>query len=354
VERRVRKRVLAFARWVRWHGEPVSCAAEMLGMKTATLSSWEREWRLDRLPAPERGRPEARLSPDAYELLVSLFALVGPPLSLATLKHYLPLESPAALEAARRRLKRLCVREDRVNLMTLRWNRPGAVWAMDFFYATLPIDGLFKYVLVVRDLASGYQLLTLPTRDREASTVVAALRFLFAAYGPPLVLKSDIEFDADLTAELLHRHGVFHLLSPEVWPRYNGAIEAGIGYLKTHIFYEAARYDRPTHWTCNDVEAGRLRTNELSRPLGPLGPSPDQRWDGRVPIQEEERAAFRAAVQKREADARQRLGFLPGIELTRRDRRAVRRLALALALVDQGFLQVRRRRFTPPFRLRFS
>jgi hypothetical protein len=39
----------------------------------------------------------------------------------------------------------------------------------------------------------------------------------------------DVEFDADLTAELLHRHRVFHLLSPEVWPRYNGAIEAGIG-----------------------------------------------------------------------------------------------------------------------------
>ena len=124
--------------------------------------------------------------------------------------------------------------------------------------------------------------------------------------------------------------------------------------MSPETIFEAARYDRPNDWTCNDVEAGRLRTNELSRPFGPLGPSPDQRWDGRVPIQEEERAAFRAALQKREADATKRLGFLPGIELTRRDRRAVRRLALALALVDQGFLQVRRRRFAPPFRLRFA
>jgi hypothetical protein len=116
------------------------------------------------------------------------------------------------------------------------------------------------------------------------------------------------------------------------------------------IFYEAARHDRPMRWTCDDLEAGRLQSNELSRPNGHLEPNPDERWEGRVPIQEEERAAFQAAVQKREADAFKRLGFLPGIELSRRDRHAVWRLALALALVDQGFLQVRRRRFTPPFR----
>ena len=208
---------------------------------------------------------------------------------------------------------------------------------------------------VVRDLASGYQLLALPTRDREALTVVSALRFLFAAYGPPLVLKSDNEFDAEPIAEVLARNRVCHLLSPPEFPRYNGAIEAGIGCLKTRIFYEAARHDRPMRWTCDDLEAGLLQSNELSRPNGHLEPNPDERWAGRVPIQEEERAAFQAAVQKREADALKRLGFLPGIELSRRDRHAVRRLALALALVDRrAIFQVRRRRFTPPFRLRFG
>jgi len=247
--------------------------------------------------------------------------------------------------------------------MTLRWNRPGAVRAFAFFYPPLPIEGVFKYVLVVRDLASGYQLLALPTRDRQALTVVSALRFLFAAYGPPLVLKSDNEFDADPIAEVLARNRVFHPLSPPEFPRYNGAIEAGIGcgdmiavdrVPGNRIFYEAARHDRPMRWTCDDLEAGLLQSNELSRPNGHLEPNPDERWEGRVPIQEEERAAFQAAVQKREADAFKRLGFLPGIELSRRDRHAVWRLALALALVDQGFLQVRRRRSSPPSPLRFA
>ena len=127
----MRKRVLAFVRWTRWQGLTAGYAAEALGMKPGTVVSWERAWRVDRSAPEPRGRPPSRLSPDAYELVVSLFALVGPPLSLEVLKALLPTESPAALEDLRRRLRALCLREKRVNLLALRWTRPGAVWAMD-------------------------------------------------------------------------------------------------------------------------------------------------------------------------------------------------------------------------------
>jgi hypothetical protein len=40
------------------------------------------------------------------------------------------------------------------------------------------------------------------------------LEFLFGTLPKPLVLKSDNEFDADLFAQCLQRHKVFHLLSP--------------------------------------------------------------------------------------------------------------------------------------------
>jgi hypothetical protein len=169
-----------------------------------------------------------------------------------------------------------------------------------------------------------------------------------------MVLKTDNEFDADSIIAFLEENRVTHLLSPPEFPRYNGAIEAGIGSLKTHIYYEAAVYGHPEEWSSNDVEAGRLRANELARPYGFQGAAPGQRFDSRSPISEEERAAFEAAVQKCEAAVLAERGLLPFAPLKRQERNAVRRAAIALALVDRSILQVRRRRFTPPFRLRFS
>ncbi len=111
--------------------------------------------------------------------------------------------------------------------------------------------------------------------------------------------------------------------------------------------------DPGTETSSNDIEAGRLRANELARPYGFQGASPGQRFASRSPISEEERAAFEAAVQKRFAGVLAKQGLLPFAPLTRQERNAVRRAAIALALVDRGILQIRRRRFTPPFTLRF-
>jgi len=76
-------------------------------------------------------------------------------------------------------------------LHILHWRRPGTVWAIDFAEPPLSIEGSFDYLLAVRDLASGMQLLWLPVTDETARTAMAGLEALFRQHGPPLVLKSD-------------------------------------------------------------------------------------------------------------------------------------------------------------------
>jgi transposase InsO family protein len=355
-EHTVRKRALAFIRVVRFTGGTPAQAADLIGLKPGTLTEWRREMSSGRLGPRKLGRPRVKLSRDVHEVVMALFIVAGGGINYPLLRSLFPFEKPAALKETHQRFTRLGRRAKRLSLATLRWNRVGRVWAMDFFYALdgKPIDNRYKYVLVVRDLVSGAVLLALPCMDRSAASVILALRYLFAAYGPPLVLKTDNEFDADSMVEFLAHNRVTHLLSPPEFPRYNGAIEAGIGSLKTHVYYEAAVHGHPEEWSSNDVEAGRLRANELARPNGFFGASPGRRFDSRRTISEEERAAFEAALQKQEAEVLAQRGLLPFAPLQRQERNAVRRAAIALALVDQSILQIRRRRFTPPFKLRFS
>jgi hypothetical protein len=95
------------------------------------------------------------------------------------------------------------------------------------------------------EVARGHILQTLPTLSKSAETTAAALEALFKQHGPPLVLKADNSFYAEVLSQLLKRHSVIPLLSPPGCPSYNGACEAGIGGLQTAIHIEAARWDRP-------------------------------------------------------------------------------------------------------------
>jgi hypothetical protein len=49
---------------------------------------------------------------------------------------------------------------------------------MDFSEAPRPIDGVYPYLLAVRDLASHQQLLWQPVLDMTADTTIEALQFL--------------------------------------------------------------------------------------------------------------------------------------------------------------------------------
>jgi len=74
------------------------------------------------------------------------------------------------------------------------------------------------------------------------------------------------------------------LFSPPYYPQYNGACEAGFGTLKTYAHHEAAKHGRPHQWSCDDVEAARMRANELSRPHGYLRPTPAENYLWRIPV----------------------------------------------------------------------
>jgi transposase InsO family protein len=255
---------------------------------------------------------------------------------------------------ARRELEDLAARYRRVLrrrhpslIHVLRWLRPGTVWAMDFTEPPAQVDGTYKEILLVRDLSSGKVLLALPSDAQNAEVVCAALLALFARYGVPLVIKSDngSPFVAEATRELLRASGVLHLLSPPGTPSYNGSCEAGIGGLKTRAHHEAARHGRPGEWTCDDVEAARCIGNATARPHGHAGPTPDEAWRDRPPIPSHARGALHQTVIRLTTEVGDDL--VHGKHSTRPApwlAASIERIAIARALLEHGYLELRRRR----------
>jgi hypothetical protein len=66
----------------------------------------------------------------------------------------------------------------------LEWRRSGTVWAADFKQRREPIEGLYGWILAVKDLASGYQLAWLPVEEATAEVVQATYARLFVEQGP--------------------------------------------------------------------------------------------------------------------------------------------------------------------------
>jgi transposase InsO family protein len=87
-------------------------------------------------------------------------------------------------------------------------------------------------VLVVRDLATGYQVVALPVKHATADVAAMALLSLFRLQGPPLVLKTDngSHLIGRPVTRLLHSWNVELLRSPPGTPRYNGSVEAESGH----------------------------------------------------------------------------------------------------------------------------
>ena len=367
MERSIKIDALAFTHWAASLERNKEQLAQKLGLRAAVLGAWQRRWRQDRLRADPRGRPTRDSDRDIRQLMIGLFYLVGPGIGLPALRGFFPDASKGELEDMLRRYRRVHLRRNKVVLHVLRWMSPGTVWAMDHYQPPKPVDGIYPFVFVVRDLASGNQLLALPVPGKQLHHVVAALTALFKQYAPPLVLKSDCAFDTTFTpaylepdeagarkklAELLFSQQVFHLLSPPYTPQYNAAIEAGIGSFQTRAHHEAARHDHPGEWNCDDVEAARLQANELARPWGHNADTPGITWIERRPVCAEVCAEFAASVQQFETEAQleRQKDRLEGIPLGAKDIASCRRVAISRALVARGFLLFRRRRFTLPFK----
>jgi transposase InsO family protein len=339
-ERRVRTRAVAFCRWAARHGLTLTASARRLGLAARTLRRWVAAWSRDRIRARGRGRPARRSPLPLRARALALIGLLGPRVGVPTLQALCPGLARREVADLLRRYRRAWRRKRRLLLRTLRWTRPGTVWAIDFAEPPRPVEGQFARLLAVRDLASGLQLAWLPVADESARTARDALEPLFARHGAPLVLKSDngSAFLGEEFGALLAARQVGQLLSPPRTPQYNGSCEAGIGSMKARTHHEAARAGRPGEWTCDDAEAARLQANQTARPWGPRGPTPDEAWQGRRPISAQERAAFWDTVRRRESEARQEQGCPPGAELDPVTQAAVGRVALRRALVAHGLL----------------
>jgi len=309
VERSARRTAVSFGRWARQRGLSGQDVADALGREVRTLSSWQQQWAATQLAPRPRGRPAPLASIEARNVVISTLSQLGPhtgvPACQALFSH-LPRRQ---VEDIVRRFKRADRRRRRRGLARLLWRRPGTVWAMDHSYPPAPIDGLYTRIFALRDLASGYQLAWDGVPDESADHVVGILVVLFVLHGPPLVIKADngSPFVSQAVRNLLRQWATALLLSPRRRPQYNGSVEAANGPMKTRTEHQAALAGRPGQWASDDLAAAREQANQLLRPRGPHGPTPQDLWLRRPPITDRQRRRFAAAVDR----FRRELGLAP-------------------------------------------
>jgi transposase InsO family protein len=350
VEATLRANIVAFHDWTTDLGLTRQQTAELLKLEPRTLRQWQYDSRAQLLSAKALGRPTLRSSRQDRNEVLAVLDELGPRTGLPTLQACFPNLPRAELEDLLCRYRRVWRKRHQHAPHLLHWQVPGSVWAMDFTEAPHPIDGLYPYVLAVRDLASGRQLLWLPLESATAAETIPALEPLFTLYGPPLVLKTDngSPFCAEATQDFFATWSVVALFSPPYTPRYNGAIEASIGSLKTRTEQHATRHGRPNHWTRDDVAAAQLEANATARPRGPTGPTPDELWTARRKITPEERNLFQTSVNFHRTEVRTKEGWPTEGPLNARDNRTVDRQAIRRALEEHDFLLYSRRRIPLP------
>jgi transposase InsO family protein len=350
-EQRLRGHVVDFSRWTRTQGWAAQGIAELLQLAPRTLRQWCWDRRHLRPEPPSLGRPVRRAAVAQRDAVIALLDAVGPRLGLPTLQSCFPQLARAELADLLARYRRLWRQRHQQALHVLDWPIAGSVWALDYAEAPQPIDGIYPYLLGLRDLASGAQLLWRPLRAATAAEALVALAPLLIAHGPPLVLKTDngAPFGTDAFRALLAAWSVLLLYSPPYTPRSNGAIEAGIGSLKSRTDEHASRAGRPGSWSWDDVEAARLQANATACRDGRRGPTPDALWQAREPITVEARARFTATVDRERPRARAEGGLSLEGALLEPEQRAVDRVAIRRALEEHGFLLYARRRTPLPF-----
>jgi hypothetical protein len=350
-ERAIRIATVAFRRWAAQHNIPMAEVAKALDIPERTLSSWENDWQHNHLCAAPRGRKTERTPVERRNEVIAIFRLMGPHVGAPILGTFFPEMPRRELEDLVRRLKFLHGQQRRIQFFTLRWLKPGTAWAIDHSQPPAPIEGTFRQILSIRDLAAQAQLAWTPVLDGSALHVRLVLETLIAEHGAPLLLKKDNGSalnDEDVN-RLLACNGIIGLLSPRVTPSYNGACEAGNGSMKVRTSYEAARNGRPTRWSVDDCEAARLQALRTARPWGVTGPTPEQVWSQREPITAELRQRFLKAVPYWTQEERNIRGYLPGIVLASNVEASINRVGIRRALVACRLLEVRRGRIALPF-----
>jgi transposase InsO family protein len=342
LERQVRLRALELVDRLAEVGIGLEEAAVRLGIGARTMRHWDLMLRRRDDAVAVLGRPRADSGAAQQQAVLDHLQTNGAGVSVPALRVQFPDMARAELDRLVKGYRDQWRAENRRSLHVLHWQRPGTVWAMDFAEAPSLIDGIYPYLLAVRDLASGKQLLWRPVMAESAKVVLAELEPLFMAYGAPWVLKSDNgpAFRADITKRFLARWEVFALFSPPHTPSYNGAIEAAIGSLKTRTQQLATLAGHPELWTSTVVEAARQQANERARPRRLHGLAPDEVWDSRRRLTAEERADFRTCVYDYQGEGQR----------DHWSQSAIDRVAITRACVTHDLLLFRRRSLPAPIK----
>jgi hypothetical protein len=320
--------------------------AQAIGISQRTLRDWRRKLRLGRDGSVLRGRGRPTFVCDVEtrnRVLRFLHHVTGPVVGLPALRALFPHVPRCVLANLLARYRRVWRRRYCPWGKRLVWHIPGSVWAIDFSKAPYPIDGVDWHIFAVRDLASRYQLAWRAVAGERAAEVIAILRSLFQAHGPPLVLKSDngSAFIAEVMEEAMRAEQVIQLFSPVGRPSYNGGLERSNRVNKMYTAQHAISAGHEHQWLASDLEAARRIANQTTRPWGHEGPTPEQAWEGREPLSDEQRTELlRSLVEQREHSAEQL-----GIDLTRTlhhaDRSRLDRHALLKVLTQLGYLTLR-------------
>ena len=345
-DHRLRRDVCAAIRWATWCGWTIDRACNVIGIETRTHRAW-----LGRigLPPEPLGRAVKPIPVPVYRDIQQHLAIWGPAVGLDDLHADFPAVPRRALNSIL-----WVARNDHFQqfgrLLWARWHIAGAVWAMDFTEADHRIDGEFRWVLVIRDLASGYTLAAVPAECAKADVVVATLTSLCLRHDAPLVLKSDngSHFINDDVRAYLAQQRIVHLISPPYWPRFNGACEAGIGALKCRIATIARHVGSPGHWTADMVEGARLWAN--GNAVQRRRRIPDQEWERRVRFTDTNRDHLRQCIDRATATRQAAANQLPVEE--RPCAATITRTGITDALLHTGYLLIRSRSIPQPLQSR--
>lgn len=336
-----RERVVAAAERCHASGHSWRRVAQTAGHSERTLRYWRRAPARPR-PAPRRrGRRCLSVTvAQRNEVIRFLHHVSGPAIGLPALRALFTDIPRCVLEDVLRRYRRVWRRRYRRRGCRLTWHQPGRTWAMDHSQATQLVDGSYRQIFAVRDLASHCQLTWQPVTSTGSPEIRPVLHALFLQYGPPLVLKSDngSAFQAEVTRVFLQDWSVAQLFSPPAFPQYNGQLERSNATNKVYTHQQAVTEGHAQYWTSANLEAARQLANTISRPWGWRGPTPDEAWQARHSIDAQERLLFAQEVERQRDETRRVLGIDATQEPTPQQAEELQRRAIAQALEVLGYL----------------
>jgi transposase InsO family protein len=341
----VRTDVAQLADRLQQQGLPAAAVADLLDCPARTLRNWQHRLATGQLQPRPLGRPHLRCTAADSQRVIHFLHCHGPATGMPTLAGAFGGLPTAELRELLLTFRHLWVLGHPRFRYHLDWHRPGTVWAMDFTQVHHPVDNIYPYVFAVRDLASGMILAWQPVADMTSQAALMELEVLFTIHGAPLVLKSDngSAFLAEASKRFLATWQVWPLYSPPGTPGYNGAIEATIGSLKTRTQYAAYLAGHPGRWTIADLNRARSGANEIARPQGIRGQSPQEAWRLRHPPTRSEREAFAAHVRRLEAELRTQEHVEQDAALDHYEHAALHRRVLTQVLVECRLLTITRR-----------